>query len=664
MCHPVFCQDTKPRQTAVKEYVCTYLVAVLIEGKFVMKSLSVMQATGEKMNQVIRAIILSAAVFAADLAQAVQIQHVEPAFWWAGMKDPKLQLMVHAKDIQKAQVQLNYPGVKLTGLQKVENPNYLFVNVELSPEVKPGRFELVFSEQGKVLVKHQYSLLERRAGSAERQGFSQKDLIYLITPDRFANGDSSNDAVVGMSEKPDRANPSGRHGGDIAGMQQALSYLQQLGVTQIWPQPLTENNNPAYYYHGYAATDLYKIDPRFGSNSDYKNFVSEAKKLGIGVIQDIVVNHIGSNHWWLKDLPEQSWLNYNASFHPTNHARTTVQDPYAAQVDAKAFVDGWFVDTMPDLNQRHPLLATYLIQNSIWWVEYADLSGIREDTYSYADKDFLTAWSKRLMMEYPNFTIVGEEWSANPVVVSYWQKGKQNADGYQSFTPSMMDFPLYYALLAALTEEEGWDKGWIKLYEALGNDVIYPNPGNLVLFEGNHDTARLFSLLNEDRDLYQMAMIYLLSAPRIPQLYYGTEILKQSPKQRDDGLVRSDFPGGWVGDTVNAFTGKGLSKAQLQAQQLVKTLANYRKNTTVLQQGKMKHFSPVDGVYSYARYQANKQVWVFFNKNTDTKTVDLKRYSELMPANARFKEVLTGKTISTQGKLELPARGSLLLELQ
>jgi glycosidase len=608
--------------------------------------------------------LIAAVLVSCSIAHASQIEHLEPAFWWTGMKEPKLQLMVHAKGIQQAKVELNYPGVKLTGLQKVENPNYLFVDLELSPEVKPGSFELVFTDKGKVLARHSYSLLARQPGSAQRQGFSQSDLIYLITPDRFVNGKPDNDVVSGLLEGLDRANPGGRHGGDIAGMKQALPYLHQLGVTQIWPQPLTENNGPAYSYHGYAATDLYKIDPRFGSNSDYKNFVLEANKLGIGVIQDIVVNHIGSNHWWLKDLPEKNWLNYNASFHPTNHARTTVQDPYAAKVDAKAFVDGWFVDSMPDLNQRHPLLATYLIQNSIWWVEYANLSGIREDTYSYADKHFLTQWSKRLVSEYPNFNIVGEEWSANPVVVSYWQKGKQNADGYQSFTPSMMDFPLYYALLAALTEEEAWDKGWIKLYEALGNDVIYPDPTNLVLFEGNHDTARIFSLLNEDLDLYRMAMIYLLTAPRIPQLYYGTEILKQSPKQRDDGVVRSDFPGGWANDEVNAFTGKGLTAAQVQAQQLIKTLATFRKNTKVLHQGQMKHFSPVDGVYSYVRYQGKQQLWVFFNKNSQAKTVDLQRYAELLPATARFTDVLTGKQLQPEGKLELPARGSLALQLQ
>lgn len=595
---------------------------------------------------------------------ATQIEHLEPAFWWVGMKEPKLQLLVHAKDIQHSQVELSYPGVKVVGLQKVQNPNYLFVDLELSPQVKPGSFELLFTQKGKVLARHNYSLLARQQGSASRQGFSQKDLIYLITPDRFVNADPDNDEVKGLLEGLNRAAAGGRHGGDIAGMQQALPYLQQLGVTQIWPQPLTENNSPTYSYHGYAATDLYKIDPRFGSNESYQAFVAEAKKLGIGVIQDIVVNHIGSNHWWLKDLPEKSWLNYNSSFSPSNHARSTIQDPYVAKQDAKAFVDGWFSEFMPDLNQRHPLLATYLIQNSVWWVEYANLSGIREDTYSYADKEFLTQWSKRLMSEYPNFTIVGEEWSANPNIVSYWQKGKKNYDGYQSFSSSMMDFPLYYALLAGLSEAESWDKGWIKLYEALGNDVVYPDPTNLVLFEGNHDTARIFSVLEDDLDLYRMAMIYLLTAPRIPQLYYGTEILKQSPKQRDDGLVRSDFPGGWAGDSVNAFTGQGLSTEQKQAQDLVKTLANYRKANRVLQQGKMMHFYPRDGIYSYARYQHNKQVWVFFNKNTEVKAVDLNRYSELMPANARFIDVLTGHSVEPGGQLQLPARGSLMLELQ
>ncbi|MFC4653463.1 MULTISPECIES: glycoside hydrolase family 13 protein [Rheinheimera] len=606
--------------------------------------------------------LLVASVPAASVA-AASIDRLEPAFWWAGMKEPALQLMVYGKGIQHSSVSLNYPGVSLQGVQKVANPNYLFIDLKLAADVKPGQFDLVFSQQGKEQSRYQYRLLARREGSAQRQGFSQKDSIYLITPDRFVNGDLSNDSVAGLPDRLDRSNPGGRHGGDIAGMQQALPYLQQLGITQIWPQPLVENNSAAYSYHGYGATDLYNIDPRFGSNASYQAFVAAAKKQGIGVIQDIVVNHIGVDHWWVKDLPTKDWLNYGGSFQPTNHARTTVQDPYASDADKKAFVDGWFVDSMPDLNQRNPLLATYLIQNSVWWVEYADLSGIREDTYPYADKSFLTAWSKRLMTEYPNFNIVGEEWSANPQVVSYWQRGKQNHDGYVSYTPSMMDFPLYYALLGALTAPESWDAGWVKLYEALANDVLYPDPTNLVLFEGNHDTARLFSLLNNDVDLYRMALVYLFTSPRIPQLYYGTEILAQSPKQRDDGLVRSDFPGGWKDDEVNAFTGKGLTAQQQQAQQLVKRLANLRKHSKVLQQGRMKHFSPKEGVYSYVRYADGQQIWVLLNKNNSASQVDLSRYAELMPAGAQAQDLLTGQQLQLGAELLLPARGSLLLQL-
>lgn len=605
---------------------------------------------------------LSISLMAAS-AGAATIDRLEPAFWWAGMKEPSLQLMVYGKGIQHSDVSLNYPGVRITGIQKTANPNYLFVDLQLAADVQPGQFDLVFSRSGKEQSRYQYRLLPRRAGSAERQGFSQKDTIYLITPDRFVNGDPGNDSVAGMPDQLDRSNPSGRHGGDIAGMQQALPYLQQLGITQIWPQPLVENNSEAYSYHGYGATDLYRIDPRFGSNASYQAFVAAAKKHGIGVIQDIVVNHIGVDHWWVKDLPSNDWLNYGGSFQPTNHARTTVQDPYASDADKKAFVDGWFVDSMPDLNQRNPLLATYLIQNSVWWVEYADLSGIREDTYPYADKHFLTAWSKRLMTEYPNFNIVGEEWSANPQVVSYWQRGKQNPDGYVSYTPSMMDFPLYYALLGALTAPESWDAGWVKLYEALANDVLYPDPTNLVLFEGNHDTARLFSLLDNDLDLYRMALVYLFTSPRIPQLYYGTEILAKSPKQRDDGLVRSDFPGGWAGDDRNAFTGKGLTAQQQQAQQLVKRLANLRKQQQVLQQGKMKHFSPLDGVYSYARYNDKEQIWVFFNKNSSDSLLQQSRFAELMPAGAKATNLLTGQAVQLGSQLTIPARGTVLLHI-
>ncbi|HEX5793281.1 MAG TPA: alpha-amylase family glycosyl hydrolase, partial [Rheinheimera sp.] len=502
-----------------------------------------------------------------------------------------------------------------------------------------------------------------------RQGFTPADVIYLLTPDRFANGNPANDNMPGMPDKVNRQDPNGRHGGDLAGMQNAIPYIADMGYTAIWPTPLTENNQSAYSYHGYAATDLYNIDARFGTNSQYRDFVAAANAKGIKVIQDIILNHIGSEHWWLKDLPDSNWLNNQSfltgtAFVGTNHNRSTVQDPYASKVDSAQFTDGWFVDTMPDLNQRHPLLATYLIQNSIWWVEYANLAGIREDTYSYADKQFLSEWARRLMLEYPDFNIVGEEWSPNPLIVSYWQRGKQNKDGYVSHTPAMLDFPLYDAMLKALTDDESWNGGWIGLYDMLSNDHIYAEPFNLVTFEGNHDTARIFSLLNEDMALYRMAISYLLTMRGIPQMFYGTEIAMTSPKVRDDGKVRADFPGGWAGDMVNAFSGKGLNSTQKSAQQLVKTLLNWRKTASAIHSGKLMHFAPDRGTYTYFRYNDSQTIMVVMNKQHQPVTLDLARFNEVLPQGKTATEVISGNSIKLNKQLTVPARGTLVLDIR
>jgi glycosidase len=380
------------------------------------------------------------------------------------------------------------------------------------------------------------------------------------------------------------------------------------------------------------------------------------------------VNHIGSNHWWLPDLPAKDWLNFpsgdgNGNFVPTNHNRSTIQDPYAADIDRELFTDGWFVDTMPDLNQRNPRLATYLIQNSIWWVEYAGLSGIREDTYSYADKAFLSEWGRRIMQEYPQFNIVGEEWSPNPLIVSYWQAGKQNKDGYVSHTPAMLDFPLYDALLKSLAEPESWNSGWIRLYEMLSNDHVYADPFNLVIFEGNHDTARLFSVLGEDQDLFRMALSYLFTMRGIPQLFYGTELALTSPPQRDDGKVRADFPGGWAGDKVNAFTGVGLTDTQLMAQQLVSRLLNWRKTASAIHQGKLLHFAPDRGTYTYFRYNEQQTVMVVMNKQPHPVTLELARFRQVLPAKVQATEVLTGAKLQLKQQLTVPARGVLVLDI-
>ncbi|MBU1479554.1 MAG: glycoside hydrolase family 13 protein [Gammaproteobacteria bacterium] len=669
---------------------------------------------------------------------------LEPAFWWAGMHNPELQLMLYSRDFpslpQQLKLDIQGEGITLKSIEHTDNPHYLFINLDLS-QAAPQTFELVLystdlaSKTNTPLYRLPYTLQARVKGSRERQGFSNKDVIYLITPDRFANGDTSNDNQADMLEQvatnsPSNSNhpyyPDARHGGDIAGISQHLAYLAKLGVTQLWINPLLENNQAQYSYHGYSITNLYRVDPRFGSNEEYKALVSKANKLGLGVIKDVVVNHIGSNHWWLNDLPSQDWLNdatkmqlKNQKSKPhltqsadtkssvitssvtsprfTSHRRTTVQDPYAAAQDHIDFVDGWFTDTMPDLNQSNPKLATYLIQNSIWWVEYAGLSGIREDTYSYADKAFLAKWSKAVMSEYPNFNIVGEEWTANPITVSYWQKGKINADGYTSDLPSLIDFPLYEKLIASLNEPESWDTGFIKLYEMLANDVVYADPSQLVLFEGNHDTNRIFSLVKENIDLYQMALTYVLTAKRIPQLFYGTEVLMTSPTEgRHDGVVRSDFPGGFANSATNAFTGQGLSEPQRQAQQFVRTLLNYRKQSPALQSGDLLHFVPQDGVYvqfrcvlntplsseqnaealksliqnnSQTRHNACTQpsadkVMVIYNKNDKAIALDINRFASVLGDNSTATDIISGNTVSLNQAITLSHAGVTILELK
>jgi glycosidase len=599
---------------------------------------------------------------------ASRVQRVEPLNWWVGMQHPTVELMLYGDKLAELTPKLSYPGVSISAVHRTDNPNYLFVELTLSADAAAGTLPLQLWRGAKAVQQVDYPLLARNEGSAQRQGFSPADAIYLITPDRFVNGDPSNDSVPGMLEQANRQDDNGRHGGDLAGMQQALPYLQQLGVTAVWPTPLTENNQPAFSYHGYSATDFYRVDPRFGSNAQFRDFVAAANSLGIKVIQDIIVNHIGSNHWWLPDLPAKDWLNFpsgdgNGNFVPTNHNRSTIQDPYAADIDRELFTDGWFVDTMPDLNQRNPRLATYLIQNSIWWVEYAGLSGIREDTYSYADKAFLSEWGRRIMQEYPQFNIVGEEWSPNPLIVSYWQAGKQNKDGYVSHTPAMLDFPLYDALLKSLAEPESWNSGWIRLYEMLSNDHVYADPFNLVIFEGNHDTARLFSVLGEDQDLFRMALSYLFTMRGIPQLFYGTELALTSPPQRDDGKVRADFPGGWAGDKVNAFTGVGLTDTQRMAQQLVSRLLNWRKTASAIHQGKLLHFAPDRGTYTYFRYNEQQTVMVVMNKQPHPVTLELARFRQVLPAKVQATEVLTGAKLQLQQQLTVPARGVLILDI-
>ncbi|WP_406828839.1 glycoside hydrolase family 13 protein [Microbulbifer sp. ARAS458-1] len=608
---------------------------------------------------------LMALTMGANAADKPAVERVEPPFWWTQMAEPNLQLMLHGDDIADAAVTIDYPGVTLTGTEREQSPNYLFINLAISEDASPGTLPIALrSDDTQITVE--YTLKQRRAGSAERQGFDSSDTIYLITPDRFANGDTTNDRTGDTIEGPDRSNPGGRHGGDIAGMQAHLDYIADMGFTQIWPNPLVENNQPAYSYHGYSATDLYRIDPRYGSNESFRAFVAAAKQKGIGVIQDMVPNHIGDGHWWLKDLPGDDWLNgtgiEKGEFEYTNHARTVHMDPYASHKDHQLFTDGWFVDSMPDPNQRNPRVANYLIQNAIWWVEYADLSGIRVDTYAYSDADFLTRWSARLMREYPNFNIVGEEWTRQAALVAYWQAGNKNRNGYVSHMPSMMDFPLLYGLREGLEKPETWSTGLISLYESLANDVLYPDPNNLVILAGNHDMSRIYSQLDEDLGKFRMAIAYIATMRGIPQFYYGDEILAKSPKQRDDGIVRSDFPGGWASDKVNAFTGKNLSAEQKQAQQFVRTLFNWRKDKDVIHSGKLKHFAPIDGLYVYFRYDDNDTVMVAINKSDTAREVPLAHLAEMLGTKSKATDITSGRSTPLR-EMVIPAGDVAVVEV-
>lgn len=587
------------------------------------------------------------------------LERVEPAFWWVGMQNPELQLLVKGNDISSCDVVFDYPGVILEQIIKVESPNYLFLNLKICPEAIAGKFNIDFKQKGKLRHTFEYELREREANSRMREGFNTSDVMYLVTPDRFANGNPDNDEVTGMREGKNRDLKGGRHGGDIQGIVNSLDYLDEMGFTAIWLNPLVENDMNDHSYHGYAATDFYKIDPRYGSNEEYVQLSLDAKKKGIKMIMDMIVNHCGSEHWWMDDRPTSDWINNGGEFIQTSHIHEANVDPYVSDYDKFRCNDGWFVETMPDLNQRNDLMSTYLIQNTIWWVEYAHLDGIRMDTWPYPDKSFMNKWSLAVMEEYPHFNIVGEEWTTNPALVSYWQNGQHNHDGYHCALPSLMDFPMQDAIIKGL-KANGRDT-----YNMLAMDFLYPDPNNLVVFLDNHDMSRVYTQLDEDFEAYKCGIAYLTILRGIPQIYYGTEILMGNPGTWDHGIIRSDFPGGWSGDKVNAFTGEGLTKEQKEAQDLVKHLLNWRKEKTVIHKGKTKQFGPLYGekVYSMARYCKEDLVLLIMNNSEEAVEVNTDKYIELTEGLSAMKDVMTGEKVDiSQETIFIPAKGFLLLE--
>lgn len=608
-------------------------------------------------------LLFAIAIITASLESQAPIDHIEPPFWWAGMNHPGLQLMVHGEDIADYRVSLEHDGISLVSVDRTNNNNYLFINLELAPEIKPGTFKIRFTDDEDNSFEEEYELLEREAGSAERKGFDNPDVMYLIMPDRFANGDPSNDEIEGMKEGLNRRKRYGRHGGDIKGIRNHLDYIEEMGFTAIWLNPVLENDMAEWSYHGYAATDFYKVDRRFGTNEDYVEMIREAQEKGMKVIMDMIFNHCGVSHWWMDDLPADDWLSNN-EYVRTNHRRTVNQDPYASESDKEGMTDGWFAPAMPDLNQENPFMAEYLIQNSIWWIEYSGIAGIRMDTYPYPDKYMMAEWNRRVSKEYPHFNIVGEEWSLNPAIVSYWQKGQDNKDGYEGELPSLMDFPLQDAVSRGLTEKEDWNSGLIKIYEMLANDFLYPDPYKLVVFPDNHDMPRFYMQMKMNRDLFRNGIVYFLTTRGIPQIFYGTEILMTHTEGDDHGYIRKDFPGGWAGDKVNAFTGEGMGKKEKNMQNFFKKLLNWRKTAEVIHRGKMIHFAPEHSTYVYFRYNENDMVMVIINKNASPYDLDLERFKEVLTGKKSGRDVLSGRHYELGDKIKLSPYKPYILEIK
>ena len=594
----------------------------------------------------------------------VTIDHVEPPCWWAGMKNNSLQLMIHGKDIGKTKAALEYKGVSVKGVTSAGN-DYLFVDLNIGNAAKPGTINIAFKEKDSTLTTYKYELKARAESSAKRKGFTTADMMYLIMPDRFANGDPSNDDMPGMFEKANRSNPNGRHGGDIKGITDHLDYLQKLGVTTIWCTPLLENNMNAYSYHGYAITDLYKIDPRFGTNDSYRQMVDAAHKKGMKVVMDIVFNHFGTNSYWMKDLPQKDWIHEWPEFTRSNFRGGVISDPYRSKADEKKMSDGWFDTSMADFNQKNPFVAKYLIQNSIWWIEFAGLDGLRQDTYPYSDKDFMAQWMKTLREEYPNLNTVGEAWINYSTQVSYWMDNKSNKDGYRSYLSHVFDFPLMGAIQKAFTENEGWDTGLARLYELLSQDFLYSDPSKLITFADNHDIERMYPVLKSVENV-KMALAFLATTRGMPMIYYGTEALSDRGTLQGDPGKRKDFPGGWQGDEVNMFTRENLSNDQKDVLDYMTALFNWRKNNKTIQEGKLTHYIPEDGIYVYFRtLEKEKQsVMVIMNNNDKyEKTLVTTRFEENLKGFKRGKDVLSGNQVTDLSKIEVPAKSVKIIEL-
>ena len=610
---------------------------------------------------------------------AVKVDRIDPTNWFVGMKNPSLQLMVYGEGIGFADVTTDYAGVRVDSIVRVDTPNYLLVYLNLEG-AQPGEMTLNF-KNGKATKKVKYQLKAREKRGEERMGFTNADVLYMLMPDRFADGDPTNNQIKGLYPYTiDRSQPSLRHGGDLEGIRQHLDYFKELGVTALWFTPVLENNSPdsngSSSYHGYATTDYYRVDPRFGTNDEYKRLCDEAHAKGLKVVMDMIFNHCGFEHPWVADMPTKDWLNtpewlaarkdktkpeVNDKYLQTSYKLTPIVDPYASQVDFKETVDGWFVPTMPDLNQKNPHVMTYLIQNSEWWIETVGIDGIRMDTYPYADAEGMAVWMKTLGEEYPNFNVVGETWVTEPAYTAAWQKDSKISNS-NSYLGTVMDFSFYDKINQAKREDtDGFTIGMNRIYNNFVYDYLYPNPSSVMAFIENHDTDRFLGN-GKDSTALKQALAILLTVNRIPQLYYGTEVLMNGTKEVTDGNVRKDFPGGFAGDTHNAFTAEGRTRAENAMFTWLSKLLHWRQGNDVIVKGKQTQFIPYNGVYVIARQYNGKTVMTVVNGTRKQSALAVKRYAEVIGANTAATDVLTGKTVSLTDDVQLAPRDVMVLE--
>ena len=592
-----------------------------------------------------------------NFALAQKIERIDPPHWWAGMQNDTLSLLIKGNNLSES-VTLTADEVRVISAKTNANNNYLFLELHIPKNTHPQKLKF---NMGK--TSFSYLLKARETDNKTMMGLNPSDLIYLITPDRFANGNQKNDIVKGMNEtKVNRKKPYARHGGDLEGITQKLDYLADLGVSALWLNPVLENNQEKESYHGYAITDHYKIDPRFGSNLEYAQFVNACHTKGIKVIMDVVYNHFGNQHYLITNLPEEDFLNNWPTFTQTNYRATTLHDPYSATADKKLMTDGWFTSHMPDLNQRNKYVSNYLIQNSIWWIEEFGVDAFRIDTYAYADDKFMADLANAIELEYPLFFMFGETWVHGIQVQTWFTGNNPNRKNFNSNLQSVTDFQLAFALHKGLEEEQDWATGINRIYYALSGDYLYSNPENLVTFLDNHDIARTFGLYNEDFRKFKMAYSILLTTRGIPQIYYGTEVLMKA--KEGHGEIREDFLGGWSEDTVNKFTSKGRTALENEAFDFIKTLANYRKNSAAITRGKLVQFVPEKGVYCYFRYTDQEQVMVIVNATEETRTVKLSRFNERLESFKSFENIITKELFAIPKNLELKAFETKIFEVK